>query len=600
MPEEFKINYMRRYFRLHRIFYVVLLSVVIFFKLLKLTPEPAVLAYYIIAIMCCFIMDEYFLVRKMAVPKKYYSLRAFIEILLLSCGTIFGPPHPVQCFPFMLFELLLIFEDMMLNDIFDDFGIFIRRVLYLLMIEISMVFCFRNLFSGVWIFTEILLGAIIVGVVYTIFHCIVDAIRFYEKKATDNYFDYVNLEAERKKLLVYKDRVEAVNSEINFQKINLVKANRDLETMNEEVRSLIEVMKYFSTNFDVAGNAERMLENIMELKDPTACGFYICENTFMNQEPYQEILTNNDKYRNSLDRDFFSIFEKIRLRNSPDPLVICENNDYKEAVLSDTNTCNAVAIPAYINEHFYGVLVVISGNYDFFESGYSFYESSLVDFTASLQSAKLYLQMKDMATKDGLTGVYNRAYFNEIYPSICAKSIVNEKSLSVALLDIDKFKSINDTYGHLAGDEVIRMVASVAQRYARLHDGYAVRYGGEEFLLILQGYTVDEFYAILEMVHEEIIKNVVEYEDERIHVNASIGMSNYPEIADEIVDVLDQSDRAMYFSKEHGRGMIVIFGREQESLNESIQKKNEKKRGKTVQEKSIKRGTKTEQKKTTA
>jgi diguanylate cyclase (GGDEF)-like protein len=269
-------------------------------------------------------------------------------------------------------------------------------------------------------------------------------------------------------------------------------------------------------------------------------------------------------------RDMFSIFEKVRRRKSPDPLILCDNNDFKEGVLSDTNASNAVAIPAYENDKIFGVLVIVSGNYDFFESGFSFYESCLVDFTGAVQSARLYLQMKDMAIKDGLTGVYNRAYFNEIYPSICAKSIVNEQSLSVALLDIDKFKRINDTYGHLAGDEVIRMVASVDQKYAKMHDGYAVRYGGEEFLLIIQGKTVEEFYAILQQVHDDIVKNIVKFEGEEIKVNSSIGMSNYPEIAEEIVDVLDQSDQAMYFSKEHGRGMIVIFGREEESLPEEL------------------------------
>jgi predicted signal transduction protein with EAL and GGDEF domain len=65
------------------------------------------------------------------------------------------------------------------------------------------------------------------------------------------------------------------------------------------------------------------------------------------------------------------------------------------------------------------------------------------------------------------------------------------------------------------------------------------------------------------------VNTVVRYEKEEIHVNSSIGMSNYPEIATEIVDVLDQSDRAMYFSKENGRGMIVIFGREEEALSQA-------------------------------
>ena len=569
MPEEYKTMYMARHFKLHRAFYAVLLSVVLLCYFHKISPEPTTLAYYIIAILLCAVMDEYFLWRKFAVPKKFFSVRAFLAILFLSGGTVFGPPHPMEFIPFLLFEIVLIYEDMILNDIFDDFGIFIRRVLYLFLIMVSMALCFRNLLSGVWVIIEILIGASIVGVCFILFHSFVDGLRMYEKKATDIHFKYVNLEEERNKLLKYQDRVEQVNSEINFQKFNLVKANRELANKNEEVRSLIEVMKYFSSNFDVPENARRMMENIMELKNPTACGIYIKEHVYLNKDPYCAILTGNDSYEEALERDFITIYDMVQRRRSPDPLMLCENGDFLTGVLSDTNVVNALAIPAYINDEYYGVMVIMSGTTDFFESGYSFYESSLVDFTSSVQSAKLYLQMKDMAVKDGLTGVYNRAYFNEIFPSICAKCVVDGKSLSMALLDIDKFKSINDTYGHLAGDEVIRMVASVDRKYADLYHGYAVRYGGEEFLLILPGYSVQEFREILQKVHDEIVRNVVRYEKEQIHVNASIGMSNYPEIATEIVDVLDQSDQAMYFSKEHGRGMIVIYGREKECLIEA-------------------------------
>ena len=585
MPEEYKLNYMKRYFKLHRVFYVVLLSIVIICKIRNLSPEPTTMAYYIIAVVLCEVMDEYFLWRKFVVPKVFFSIRAFVAILMLCAGMIFGPPHPVEFIPILLFCLLLVFEDMILNDVFDDFGIFVRRVLYLLFIEIGMVFCLRNLFSGVWIIMDILIGAVIVGLSYCLFHGFVDGIRLYEKRATRAHFDYVNLEEERNKLLVYQDRVEQVNSEINLQKHNLMKANSDLENMNEEVRSLIDIMKYFTTSFDVADNARYMLEKLMDLKEPAAVAIYIAEGVYQNPDPYCEIMTSHDSYRAAMVRDMYSIFEKVRRRKTSDPLVLCDNNDFKEGVLSDTNACNAVAIPAYENDKIYGVLVIVSGNYDFFESGFSFYESCLVDFTGAVQSARLYLQMKDMAIKDGLTGVYNRAYFNEIYPSICAKSIVNEQSLSVAMLDIDKFKRINDTYGHLAGDEVIRMVASVDQKYAKMHDGYAVRYGGEEFLLIIQGKTVEEFYAILQQVHDDIVKNIVKFEGEEIKVNSSIGMSNYPEIADEIVDVLDQSDQAMYFSKEHGRGMIVIFGKEEECL---AKKKAKKKKSTTKKAENVK------------
>ena len=566
MPAEYKKNYMNRYFKLHRALYVVLLGIVIACQIKGLTPGKISMIYYIPVLVGCFFLDELYQKKQDKISEKYHSLRITVEIFLLSLGNLFGPPHSLVFISMLLFELMLCFEDILLYDIFDDYHIFIRRVFYLSFIVLGMVACFRNVISGPWIFIEILVGMVLVGTCFILFHSFTNGIRMYERQTTDLYFKYVNLAEERDKLQVYQDRVEAVNDEINFRKLNLEKANRDLKTMNMEVRSLIEVMKDFTSSFDVPGNATRMLENIMEIKSPGVCGIYIKEDVFRNESPYMQILSGSSNLQSALARDFFTIYDKMRIRGGMEPMVLAENKNFHEAVLSDTTLVNIIAFPAFENDTFYGVMVVGSAAFDFFDSGFSFYESSLVDFTAAVRSAKLYLQMENMARKDGLTGVYNRAYFNEIYPNIMAKSIVDEKSLCVAMLDIDKFKSINDTYGHLAGDEVIKMVASVDHAFSRKYNGYAVRYGGEEFLLILQGFTVEEFRNILEEVHDEIVRNVVQYEGEEIHVNASIGMSHYPDIAGEVVDVLDQSDQAMYFSKEHGRGMIVIYGREEESL----------------------------------
>ena len=568
MPAEYKKNYMNRYFKLHRALYVVLLGIVIACQIKGLTPGKISMIYYIPVLVGCFFLDELYQKKQDKISEKYHSLRITTEIFLLSLGNLFGPPHPLVFMSMLLFELMLCFEDMLLYDIFDDYHIFIRRVVYMSLIVLGMVVCFRNVISGPWIFIEILVGTVLVGSCFIIFHSFTNGIRMYERQTTDLYFKYVNLSEERDKLQVYQDRVEAVNDEINFQKLNLEKANRDLKTMNMEVRSLIEVMKDFTSSFDVPGNATRMLENIMEIKSPGVCGIYIREGVFRNESPYMQILSGSSNLQSALARDFYTIFDKLRIRGGTEPMVLAENKNFREAVLSDTTLVNVVAFPAFENDTYYGVMVVASAAYDFFDSGYSFYESSLVDFTVALRSAKLYLEMENMARKDGLTGVYNRAYFNEIYPNIMAKCVVDEKSLCLAMLDIDKFKSINDTYGHLAGDEVIKMVASVDHVFAQKYKGYAVRYGGEEFLLIIPGLSVDGFKMVLEEVHDEIVRNVVHFEGEEIHVNASIGMSQYPDIAKEVVDVLDQSDQAMYFSKEHGRGMIVIYGREEESLRE--------------------------------
>ena len=202
----------------------------------------------------------------------------------------------------------------------------------------------------------------------------------------------------------------------------------------------------------------------------------------------------------------------------------------------------------------------------FFDGGYSFFESAVVNLSVSLKNTLLYLQMQDMARRDGLTGIYNRAYFNEIFYDISVKAADEGRNLSVAMLDIDKFKNVNDTYGHLAGDAVIKMVANVVNSFAKQYKGVACRYGGEEFLLILPGKNVEEAYETVVLMHDTIRSTEVEFEQYRIHVNASIGIASYPETTKTVHELLSKSDEAMYFGKEHGRGVVIIDGREEETL----------------------------------
>ena len=223
------------------------------------------------------------------------------------------------------------------------------------------------------------------------------------------------------------------------------------------------------------------------------------------------------------------------------------------------------------NGKIYGVILVASEELDFFESGINFYESSITDFTSALISDRLYLKTEEMAKKDGLTQIYNRYYFNEFYNTLIEE--INSKEngkLSVAMMDIDFFKNINDTYGHLAGDEVIKTVARIDKEFAEKYDGVAVRYGGEEFLLILKDKTVDETYEILREMHKEIKNSVINFNGTYIRTNVSIGLAAYPDTNTDIHDILDSSDKALYYSKENGRGMIVIYGKEEEALNEDF------------------------------
>ena len=145
-----------------------------------------------------------------------------------------------------------------------------------------------------------------------------------------------------------------------------------------------------------------------------------------------------------------------------------------------------------------------------------------------------------------------------MFAAAAEEATKKQQPLSVALFDIDKFKNINDTYGHLAGDKVIKMVASIDDKFARAHGGFACRYGGEEFLLVLPGYDETQALPILEEMHKEIQTTIVQYDDKEIPVNVCIGLSAYPTICRDTNILVNRADKSMYYGKKHGRGRLVV------------------------------------------
>lgn len=568
MSEKFIEEMIKKSLFYHRFIYVFQIIYIVYLYLAGFGLSNGFTYLCIGVILGCWLIDKIYYSNRKKLRRKAVSIKCSIQILLFSACMFYPDVTVIAYIPFLVYSLVLIFEDTIFNNIYDDYNILIRRIIFIAFLSCGAIGSFLDFSDATRAFGGIALSATSTVTILYVLHLFSQSIGELDKKANEYYFDKMSLDEDRKKLIVFQDRVKSVNDEINLQKINLVKANANLENMNKEVRSLIEVMKEFSSSFDVKKNIRKMMENIVDIKNAGMCGVFINKDVFFNKEPYMDIISQSKENELALRADFEKLFEMVKNRKSPNPIVLINNMEYKEKFIKGTNLCNAIAFPAYENDHYYGVMVVASSKYDFFESGNSFYESSLMDFTTALRSVRLYLQMEDMARKDGLTSIYNRAYFNESYKKIVKKVIDENLSLTVALMDIDKFKSINDTYGHLAGDEVIKMVAGMDNKYAERHGGIAVRYGGEEFLMILTGKTLDESIEILKEMHREIRSTVVEFDNLKININSSIGVASYPETTSNIEEVLDRADHAMYYSKEHGRGHIIIDGKEEESYND--------------------------------
>jgi len=169
-------------------------------------------------------------------------------------------------------------------------------------------------------------------------------------------------------------------------------------------------------------------------------------------------------------------------------------------------------------------------------------------------------KIKEMAVKDELTGLFNRRHFYSKLTDELKRSKRFRQNLSCILLDIDYFKHVNDKYGHLAGDIVLKAVADTTQTCCREIDTIA-RYGGEEFIILMPGTDLRGSCILAEKIRAAVENLKPVYEnDVRIPVTVSLGVATFSHTAlDNIKDndqIIRQADRALYRAKENGRNRV--------------------------------------------
>lgn len=181
----------------------------------------------------------------------------------------------------------------------------------------------------------------------------------------------------------------------------------------------------------------------------------------------------------------------------------------------------------------------------------------LTELNAKLQSEKT--RAETIARKDILTGMHNRLAFYEKSEQVCNEANRLNKPISIILLDIDYFKSINDKYGHFAGDEVIRIAANIIETSKRDID-ISARFGGEEFVIMLPFSDINGGEKLAKRVIHECEKTKVRYEDKSITFTISAGVSStaISSSVSPIDDLIKNADMALYRAKECGRNQVCI------------------------------------------
>jgi diguanylate cyclase (GGDEF)-like protein len=179
----------------------------------------------------------------------------------------------------------------------------------------------------------------------------------------------------------------------------------------------------------------------------------------------------------------------------------------------------------------------------------------------SAQNAKLEglaEQFRQQSTIDALTGLHNRRHLEAVMPRELSRARRQRQSLGVIMLDIDRFKLFNDTFGHLAADEVLKAVASFLRSRLRSYD-VACRYGGEEIVIIAPGAGASDALALAEQLRQGIAELRVHYSGMRLGpVTASFGIATYPMHGLEFEPLMLAADAALYSAKAAGRNRVSL------------------------------------------
>ena len=213
-----------------------------------------------------------------------------------------------------------------------------------------------------------------------------------------------------------------------------------------------------------------------------------------------------------------------------------------------------ITVPLYTRNQHYGWFNVFSSRKELTSGETEFLTIFAQQIEMAITIAGLFEEVKSQAVTDGLTGLYNRRYFEEYLKKEVTRALRQQQPFSIIGLDLDHLKQINDKFGHAYGDLAIKTVADVLKKNARSIDT-AARMGGEEFNVILPG--VDSKGAMI--AAERIRKTLEEQQLDTIgHITASVGVATFLEHSDNIEDILDLTDQAMYQSKRNGRNQVTL------------------------------------------
>ena len=356
--------------------------------------------------------------------------------------------------------------------------------------------------------------------------------------------DKINIETGANEKTSVKEQINDILNELLKQSIFLNEFRNLSEFYTHEKVLVEKCFDIFSTfiDYDAAGlffnvkddNAKKLL--YFDMKETAA-------STFVTEK---------------LKRDFFATMPSIDYdQNEFLHEIVRLNPETEDKILSPSSIMTQHIIPFVFEGQLLGGVAFYSKESVDYKS-IPFYDSFKNELSALLKMKYLYSEVEILSVTDGLTGLYNRRHFEYNIEREFLRAKRYKNDLSIAILDIDFFKNVNDTYGHQYGDYVLKEVANLMKESFRKTD-MLYRYGGEELVIIMPETQLENAAIPADRLREKISNYGFIYNGVKINLTVSIGVATMNENFNNQKEIIETADRALYNAKQTGRNKVVIY-----------------------------------------
>ena len=358
-------------------------------------------------------------------------------------------------------------------------------------------------------------------------------------------------------------KISKTYAELELKSRELREKQREAEIRRNQDTLLHRISNTLRTSFAIEENIARMLEEMAGWVHLDCCFVVLPSEEEYNDTIRQEYCSDAGYSLMDKERDL-ALLEIFKENFTPQDDIFISDvmrekkiDPFRKEILSNYHIYSLFYLPITYEGKLHGLLGghKCESEHIWSTDNQNFLRQVADQLSTSVTTARLYKKVERQATTDGLTSLFNHRTGQEKLAEQLRIAERYQRNLCVVMMDVDHFKSINDTYGHPVGDTVLKSLAHIIKRDCRDVD-IPVRYGGEEFLIVLPEVNAEGAQVVAERLRKTLSREVVTHEDIQLSVTASLGVACYPDDAENQHQLLELADKALYMSKRMGRNQV--------------------------------------------